>query len=219
MCTWAECCARPTTVTPGTDDRHRCRRPPGAGTPVGATCGLRCRCRWSCADADGGESWRHETDGLHATYARAIAISDGIILLSTSRGPGGHQAALYRRSLSDEAFERCTDGLPQWFSSNIDTACLVASGPVALFGTEEGSVFLSEDRGETWGVLAEDLPTSGALVSPDGSCVKRSHSGPPSGPRNVGGMVMRRSFRPVTTPPRGDWRTLSDPISTRGRPR
>ena len=107
---------------------------------------------------DGGASWSYETDGLHATYARAVAISDGIVLVSTSRGPGGHQAALYRRSLTGDTFERCTEGLPQWFSSNIDTACLAASGPVALFGTEEGSVFLSEDRGETWRVLTEGLP-------------------------------------------------------------
>jgi hypothetical protein len=107
---------------------------------------------------DGGASWRYETDGLHAGYARAVAISDGIVLVSTSRGPGGHQAALYRRSLAGGRFERCTEGLPDWFSSNIDTACLAASGPAAVFGTEEGSVFLSEDRGETWHVLADGLP-------------------------------------------------------------
>jgi hypothetical protein len=107
---------------------------------------------------DGGASWRYETNGLHATYARAVAIADGVVLVSVSRGPGGHQAALYRRPLGGGSFERCRDGLPEWFESNIDTACLAAEGPVAAFGTEEGSVFLSEDGGATWRLLADDLP-------------------------------------------------------------
>jgi photosystem II stability/assembly factor-like uncharacterized protein len=107
---------------------------------------------------DGGDSWRCETEGLHASYARAVAISDDVVLLSVSRGPGGHQAAIYRRTLKGDTFERCTKGLPEWFSSNIDTACLAASGPMAAFGTEDGSVFLSDDCGQTWRLLVRGLP-------------------------------------------------------------
>jgi photosystem II stability/assembly factor-like uncharacterized protein len=106
---------------------------------------------------DGGESWRYETEGFHAGYARAVAIADGVVLVSTSQGPGGRQAALYRRPLTGGRFQRCTEGLPEWFSSNIDTACVAASGPVVLFGTGEGSLFVSEDRGETWRLVAENL--------------------------------------------------------------
>lgn len=107
---------------------------------------------------DGGASWRVETEGLHATYARAVAVSDDVVLLSVSRGPGGHQAALYRRTLKEDRFEQCTEGLPDWFSSNIDTACLAASGPTAVFGTQGGSLFLSDDHGATWRLLVRGLP-------------------------------------------------------------
>ncbi|MGH2688516.1 MAG: WD40/YVTN/BNR-like repeat-containing protein, partial [Actinomycetota bacterium] len=107
---------------------------------------------------DGGASWRYETDGLDASYARAVAIADGLVLVSVSRGPGGQRSALYRCPLGGGPFERCTDGLPEWFASNVDTACLAAEGPVVVFGTDEGSVFLSEDGGATWRVLADGLP-------------------------------------------------------------
>jgi hypothetical protein len=107
---------------------------------------------------DGGDSWDYETGGLHATYARAVAISDDVVLVSVSRGPGGNEAAVYRRPLKGDRFERCTKGLPEWFSSNIDTTCLAASGPMAAFGTEDGSLFLSDDRGETWRLLERGLP-------------------------------------------------------------
>ena len=54
---------------------------------------------------DRGDSWDMDARGLHATYARAVALSGSTILLSVARGPGGQDAALYRRSLDgDETF-------------------------------------------------------------------------------------------------------------------
>ena len=47
-------------------------------------------------------------------------------------------------------FERCRIGLPEWFSSNIDTYCLSASGQAVAFGTDTGSMFASWDEGESW---------------------------------------------------------------------
>jgi len=108
---------------------------------------------------DGGETWRFETEGLHAGYSRAVAIADGYILLSASTGPGGQRAALYRRRLGrGERFERCREGLPDWFDSNIDTACLAASGGTAAVGAEDGRVFVSTDAGDTWVLVAKGLP-------------------------------------------------------------
>jgi hypothetical protein len=55
-------------------------------------------------------------------------------------------------------FVRCVEGLPEWFPANIDTFCLAAAGTRAAFGTEEGSVFVSDDEGSSWRTVAEGLP-------------------------------------------------------------
>lgn len=108
---------------------------------------------------DGGDVWTFTTAGLHAHYLRAVAVAGETVLVSASTGPGGRRSALYRRSLrSDGPFERCTDGLPAWFADNVDTACLVASGPLVVFGTEDGRIFQSLDAGRRWQLLATGLP-------------------------------------------------------------
>ncbi len=108
---------------------------------------------------DGGESWRFRTAGLHAVYLRAVAVSDDAILVSASSGPRGQRAALYRTPLGKrQPFERCQDGLPAWFSGNIDTFCLVASGSTVVFAAADGSAFRSEDQGKRWESLAAGLP-------------------------------------------------------------
>lgn len=109
---------------------------------------------------DGGESWRFDTDGLHAGYCRAVAVAKDTVLVTASTGPSTNRAALYRRPLgSDGPFRRCQEGLPEWFSSNIDTMCLAASGSFVAFGTSEGTVFASSDKGESWTLAAEGLPS------------------------------------------------------------
>jgi photosystem II stability/assembly factor-like uncharacterized protein len=107
---------------------------------------------------DGGDTWQFLTDGMHAHYARAVAIADDTVLVSASTGPGGRRSGLYRRPLDgDGPFERCHDRLP-WFNANIDTACLQAAGPVVVFGTEDGRVFHSPDHGKTWTLVTKGLP-------------------------------------------------------------
>jgi hypothetical protein len=114
---------------------------------------------------DGGDSWSFIADGLHATYSRAVAVSETALLASASTGPRGGKAAVYRRTLAaDGPFVRCTDGLPESFSDNIDTFCLAASGTRAAFGTNEGSVFISQDEGQTWRALAEGLASVRCLA-------------------------------------------------------
>src|SRR5262245_20160462 len=107
---------------------------------------------------DGGASWRFVTEGMHAHYLRAVTASDDLVLVSASTGPGGRRAALYRGQLDVLTFERCDDGLPQWFSDNVDTGCLAASGALFLAGTEDGRVFRSLDGGRRWDVAAKGLP-------------------------------------------------------------
>lgn len=106
---------------------------------------------------DRGGTWTTHTDGLHAPYARAVAVADGTVLLSASTGPGGGRATLYRRPLAgDEPFVRCDAG-PGWFSGNIDTHCLAAARTTVVFGTATGEVFVSEDRGVRWQPAATGL--------------------------------------------------------------
>lgn len=108
---------------------------------------------------DGGDSWSLDRANLHATYSRAVAVCGETVLMSTSSGPSGAKAAIYRRSLDRPGtFEKCDRGLPQWFSHNIDTGSLVALEDRAVFGTSDGQIFWSDDAGLTWKQLASDLP-------------------------------------------------------------
>ena len=108
---------------------------------------------------DGGDSWRFLTTGMHAHYLRAVAVSDEMVFVSASTGPGGRRAALYRARLdADLAFERCADGLPTWFGDNVDTGCLASAGAVVACGTADGHVFRSLDGGKRWEVAAKGLP-------------------------------------------------------------
>ncbi|MGA9160985.1 MAG: hypothetical protein WB297_09010 [Actinomycetota bacterium] len=109
---------------------------------------------------DGGATWAIQRDGLRSTYARAVAVAGDHVLLSASNGPRGGQAAVYRARLGPQPrLVKCTDGLPEWFEGNIDSGWLVARGPVAAFGTGDGTIFRSDDEGERWSVVAEGLPS------------------------------------------------------------
>lgn len=108
---------------------------------------------------DRGMTWHRRTDGLHATYCRAVTVAGDTVLLSASDGPHGGRAALYRAPLDGEApFERCVNNLPEWFDGNIDTHTLAARGTEVVFGTREGAVYHSPDAGHTWERLLDRLP-------------------------------------------------------------
>lgn len=106
---------------------------------------------WGLATStDRGASWTFEDNGLHASYARAVCLAGDVIVMSASEGPRGRRSALYRKPVSGGSFDRCRDGLPDWFTNNVNTGCLAARGNEVFAGTEDGSVFASEDAGETW---------------------------------------------------------------------
>jgi hypothetical protein len=113
---------------------------------------------------DGGSSWRIEREGLHASYARAVAVAGDRVLLSVSNGPRGGRAAVYRTALEPGSeFERCTEGLPEWFDGNIDSGRLDARGSEVAFGTGDGEVFVSDDAGGRWTRAAAGLPSIRAV--------------------------------------------------------
>jgi hypothetical protein len=115
---------------------------------------------------DRGRSWRFHDAGLHGTYLRAVAIARETVYITASTGArGGAKTAVYRRGLGSEgAFERCEQGLPEWFEGNIDTGCLDASGDTVALGTGDGRVYLSEDAGRSWTLAADGLASIRQLV-------------------------------------------------------
>ena len=111
---------------------------------------------------DGGYAWSFDGEGLHATYARAIAVATDFLFMSVSQGPRGGDGAIYRQPCNgDRAFERCD--LPS-FRHNIDTGCLDAVDDVVAFGTLEGDVFASTNQGAAWDHIASMLPSVNHLV-------------------------------------------------------
>jgi len=114
---------------------------------------------WGLASSsDRGDSWEFDDESLHATYARAVVVSGDVVVMSVSSGPRGDASTLYRRPLdAPGSFVRCGGELPEWFAENIDTGCLAASGETVAFGTEDGELFLSDDSGETFTRVADNL--------------------------------------------------------------
>jgi hypothetical protein len=114
---------------------------------------------------DGGDSYEFATAGLHAHYLRAVAVAGEHVLISAANGFRGRRSAIYRKRLDDGArFERCQAGLPKWFDDNIDTGCLAAAGPLAVFGTGDGRVYRSLDAGQHWQLAAKGLPSISGVV-------------------------------------------------------
>ena len=107
---------------------------------------------------DGADTWEFIDEGLDSSYCRAIAISTASVYISASLGPGGRRSAVYRRSLGGGIFQRCTRGLPDWFSTNVDTFCLAAQDQLVVAGDADGTVYESLDDGDTWQIAADGLP-------------------------------------------------------------
>lgn len=121
-----------------------------------AACG-----RGLAVSTDRGQAWAVVTDGLAATYARAVAVAGDTVLLSVSTGPDGKRAAVYRRPLHGGGpFRRTSIGLPGTFPGNVDTFCLVAEGDLCALGTFAGRVYLSDDAGGSWATVAAGPPVT-----------------------------------------------------------
>lgn len=107
---------------------------------------------------DGGDHWDQHTEGLHASYCRAVILTGDRVFVSASTGPGGRRAALYRMLRGDGALTRCETGLPEWFSTNLNTRRIAVAGNVVYAGDTAGTVYGSDDGGVAWSALAEGLP-------------------------------------------------------------
>ncbi|HWC32999.1 MAG TPA: hypothetical protein VG709_07715 [Actinomycetota bacterium] len=146
------------TIDIDTDVHHVVAHPERAGALFAA-------CAYGLATStDGGDSWRIDDEGLHGSYCRAVAVAGDTMVVTASTGPFTRRAAVYRAAVGGGSFERCTEGLPEWFTSNIDTYCLAAAEEVVAIATDDGAVYRSDDEGATWRQVAERLPAIHAIV-------------------------------------------------------
>jgi hypothetical protein len=125
-------------------DIHEVRAGPDGQVVVAAARGF----GWS---PDEGRSWSWSTAGLDARYLRACALDGDTVFVTASDGPFTSRAGVYRAQLG-EPFTRCEEGLPTWFSGNIDTGRLDAADGRVAFGFEH-ELYLSEDQGRSWPIV------------------------------------------------------------------
>jgi hypothetical protein len=115
-----------------------------------------------CVSRDGGRTWDVTADGLHATYARAVAFAGDDVLVSVSDGPFATRSSIYRVADIAEAgsrrLERVDDGLPEWLAGNVDTRCLAATGDRRALGDGGGAVWVGTEARSRWTLAARDLP-------------------------------------------------------------
>lgn len=136
-------------VIPASSDVHEVVTGDNGTVAVAAAIGF----GWS---KDGGDNWQWTTQGLHACYARAVALGGDIVFLTASTGPETTDGRLFRAQLGGE-FEPCTSGLPESFPFNLDTGSIAASGTEVALGTRNGRVFRSSDSGTSWELSAEGM--------------------------------------------------------------
>jgi hypothetical protein len=121
-----------------------------------------------CVSRDGGCTWDVVDDGLHATYARAVAFDGDDALVSVSDGPFASRSAIYRvRDVVDAAHagrpERVADGLPEWLDGNVDTRCLAVSAGRCALADGAGSVWVRAGE-DAWSRVAHGLPGIAAVA-------------------------------------------------------
>lgn len=115
---------------------------------------------------DNGQTWTFTNEGMHAAYCRAIAVSEGNVLISCSDDHHGKHSTLYMRPLDGPPaapFQRCNLE-PMWFDDPINTHCLQACGNDVAFGTRFGEIYFSRDRGVEWYQVISGLPAVQCLL-------------------------------------------------------
>lgn len=110
-----------------------------------------------CRSADGGATWTTSDDGMHASYARAVAFVGDDVLVSASDGPFTTRSALYRAPVAGGAARKVVGGLPEWLSGNVDTGCLAANAKQVALADGAGNVWASPADHDDWMLVAEGM--------------------------------------------------------------
>ena len=118
-----------------------------------------------CVSADGGQNWKVDAAGLHATYCSAARYCEDTIFVAASEHHFSRRGALYRRMPVEGAcLERVSEGLPNWLDGIVDTACIGSLGSRCAIADRGGHVYESGDCGWSWSLLADGLQSPSAAV-------------------------------------------------------
>jgi hypothetical protein len=119
-----------------------------------------------CLSRDGGRSWRIITDGLHAGYCSAAALSGDWLWLAASSDHFADRGAIYRQRIDGEGpLERVQGGLPEWLDGIADTYCVATRGESIAVADRGGALYGSQDGGQSWSQWAQGLTApSGVLI-------------------------------------------------------
>jgi hypothetical protein len=119
---------------------------------------------------DRGDSWTEITHGLPSEFGYALAIDPAdadvawVIPEESShmRTTVGGRLRVYRTTDAGASWHALTGGLPQehaYVSILRDAMCSDDMGPAGVyFGTSSGHLFASNDRGDSWRLVAGYLP-------------------------------------------------------------
>lgn len=119
-------------------------------------------CAFGLAASSNGHDFVIRSDGLHASYCRAVAVLDDQVMISASTGPGTERGRLYRGDLWEGRFEPLMRGLPEWFDGNLNTHCLLVRKDSVYAGHGE-TVWCSDDGGDTWEIARSGLDSINCL--------------------------------------------------------
>ncbi len=121
---------------------------------------------------DGGRSWDDVTDGLpsHFGFPMGVHPEDPNVIWTlplngdaAGRYPPDASAAVWKSVDGGQTWTDKREGLPQGacYFTVLRQAMAVGQGTPARiwFGTNTGSIFASDDEGESWSELARHLPT------------------------------------------------------------
>jgi photosystem II stability/assembly factor-like uncharacterized protein len=118
---------------------------------------------------DAGTSWTSIADGLPTEFGFPVVAhprrGDTIYLFplvdAGERFPKDGRAMVYRSKDAGATWEGLGDGLPEGLYAAVmrDAMCVDDAEPAGIyFGTREGTVYGSNDEGDSWQVVAEHLP-------------------------------------------------------------
>lgn len=117
---------------------------------------------------DGGRHWQHVTDGLDRSYIVpcVVAPRPDLLYAAAAAGPPrgwrmGANAALYRSDDGGKHWVQLKRGLPPQFQAMVRALALDESGGVYAAAGHE--LYASFDDGESWQLVADNLPTVRAL--------------------------------------------------------
>ncbi|NNE11034.1 MAG: hypothetical protein HKN41_02190 [Ilumatobacter sp.] len=113
---------------------------------------------------DGGATWEHVTDGLHARYALAVAVGPAGPIVGVSSGPFARDGRVYRW---DGGRLVAVEGLPDDLEGAVGPGLITADGSTAAVALPNGVVYTSDDAGMTWAPSGAAFGTVHALAFVD----------------------------------------------------